>query len=103
MIEYRIRNNPPQGVFLLVLLFLAPALLIFVGSRAIGLEVRFFLPGIATFYLLLSKSCAKAIAHRSYSVKGAVLIVALLVTTGHVQSDGRLLREGEGRAGVFRR
>ncbi|OGJ66049.1 hypothetical protein A3F36_03155 [Candidatus Peribacteria bacterium RIFCSPHIGHO2_12_FULL_55_11] len=101
VIEYRIRKDPPEGVFLLVLLFLAPALLIFAGSRAIGLEVRFFLPGVATFYLFLSKSCAKAIAHRSYHVKGAVLIVVLLVTTGHVQSDARLLREGRGKSRSF--
>jgi hypothetical protein len=100
-LEHQLWSNPQQGVFLLVLLLLAPALLIFVGSRAIGLEVRFFLPGVVAFFVLLSVGCARALSHRSSFIRGVVVLTAAMIITGHLQRIGGFLKYGRGESKSF--
>lgn len=95
VLERTWHRDPPQGIFLFALFFLAPAVLLLFGARALGLEVRFFLPGVAAFLLLCSGVCAWGWKRKSLGAKIAVLIFALLITAGQVQGIADLLRYGQ--------
>src|SRR3989338_8378 len=94
VIECVLRRDAPFGVFLLTILFVVPAILLLLGMRALGLEVRFFLPSVVAFLLLLSSICALGWSHSGIAAKIAVCTVAMLFIAGHSVGIFHLLRYG---------
>lgn len=101
VVEHLLRKDPPQGIFLLMLFCIAPAMLVVAGSRAIGLEVRFFLPSIVAFFLLLSRVFLSAWQRKSVLSNILVGIAMVSMVGGNIYGIGNLLRYGRGDGKSF--
>lgn len=101
VVERTLRNNPPEGMFLLMLFCIAPAFLLLCGSRAIGLEVRFFLPSVAAFFLVLSALFARAWRFRPILSRIALVTLFAVLLLGNSEGIGKLMFYGRAESKSF--